>query len=62
MRLIKGSPGPSFARVNEPQRLPVRVGVVQHRWHADAAEHRAALAEGVRMAAGEGPGLCASRN
>ncbi len=57
MKLIKGSPGPSFARVNDTERLPVRVGVVQHRWHADPAEHRAALAEGVRMAAGEGARL-----
>ena len=31
--------------------------LVQHRWHPDPAEHRAALAEGVRMAAGEGARL-----
>ena len=48
---------PSLARVREATRPPLRVGAVQHRWHADPAEHRAALAEGVRMAAGEGAKL-----
>ncbi|HXW81401.1 MAG TPA: nitrilase-related carbon-nitrogen hydrolase [Acidimicrobiales bacterium] len=57
MRLLTGSPGPSYARVNDPGRLPVRVGLVQQRWHADPEEHRAALAEGARMAAGEGARL-----
>jgi N-carbamoylputrescine amidase len=31
--------------------------LVQHRWHPDPAEHRAALTEAVRMAAGEGARL-----
>ena len=59
LRLITalGDPLPSFARVEEPTRPPLRVGLVQHRWHADPGEHRAALAEGVRLAAGEGAGL-----
>jgi N-carbamoylputrescine amidase len=47
----------SPARVHAPTRPPFRVGVVQHRWHRDAAEHRAALADGVRRAAGEGARL-----
>jgi len=47
----------SPARVDAPTRPPLRVGAVQHRWHPDPAEHRAALAEGVRMAAGEGAQL-----
>ncbi len=47
----------SPARVHPSQRPPFRVGVVQHRWHDDPAAHRAALAEGVRMAAGEGARL-----
>jgi N-carbamoylputrescine amidase len=51
------APLPSPARVAPPVRRPVRVGAVQHRWHADAAEHEAALAEGVRIAAGEGAAL-----
>jgi N-carbamoylputrescine amidase len=59
LRLITalGDPPPSFARVEEPTRPPLRVGLVQHRWHPDPDEHRAALAEGVRMAAGEGAKL-----
>jgi N-carbamoylputrescine amidase len=30
------------------------VGLVQHRWHPDVGEHRAALGQGVRKAAAEG--------
>ena len=56
MRLIAAidSVPPSLARVDEPTRAPFRVGAVQHRWHPDPAEHQAALAEGVRMAAEAG--------
>jgi N-carbamoylputrescine amidase len=46
-----------LARVNAPEREPLRVGLVQHRWHPDPDEHRAALAEGIRMAANEGARL-----
>ena len=52
-----GETPPSFARVQESTRAPLRVGLVQQRWHPDPDEHRAALAEGVRMAAGEGARL-----
>ena len=38
-------------------RTPFRVGAVQHRWHPDPDEHRAALAEGVALAAAEGAQL-----
>lgn len=41
-------------RVQEPTRAPLRVGLVQHRWHPDPEEHRAALAGGVRAAAEHG--------
>jgi N-carbamoylputrescine amidase len=44
----------SLARVEPSHRPPVRVGAVQHRWNPDAIGHQAALAEGVRMAVGEG--------
>jgi N-carbamoylputrescine amidase len=47
----------SPARVDPPTRSPWRVGLVQHRWHPDPAEHRFALSEGVRVAAGEGAQL-----
>jgi N-carbamoylputrescine amidase len=59
LRLITalGTPPPSYARVDEPTRPPLRVGAVQERWHPDAAEHRAALADGVRMAVDQGATL-----
>jgi N-carbamoylputrescine amidase len=44
----------SPARVHAPERAPVRIGLVQHRWHPDLAEHRAALGDGVRLAAEHG--------
>jgi N-carbamoylputrescine amidase len=51
-----GTP-PSPARVQEPQRAPLRVAAVQERWHPDPDEHRAALAHGVALAAREGAHL-----
>jgi N-carbamoylputrescine amidase len=57
LRLLTASPGVSYARVGVGRPRPVRVGAVQHRWHPDPDEHRAALAEGVWMAAGEGARL-----
>ncbi len=47
-------PPPSPARTRPPERTPLRLGLVQERWHADPEEHQAALAAGIRMAAGEG--------
>ena len=52
-----GAPLPSPARVDPPERAPWRVGLVQQRWHPDPGEHRAALAEGVRLATAEGAQL-----
>jgi N-carbamoylputrescine amidase len=58
MELITNlNPPESLARVHPPERAPLRVGLVQHRWHPDPDEHRAALAEGIRMAASEGARL-----
>ncbi len=58
MELITNlNPPDSPARVNAPEREPLRVGLVQQRWNPDPAEHRDALAEGIRMAAGEGARL-----
>jgi len=54
---VAGGTLPSPARVNEPTRAPLRIGLVQHRWHPDPEEHEAALADGVRMAAEEGATL-----
>ena len=50
-------PPDSPARVDPPTRAPVRIGVVQHAWHADPEEHERALGDGVRTAAGEGARL-----
>ncbi|CAA9490703.1 MAG: N-carbamoylputrescine amidase [uncultured Solirubrobacteraceae bacterium] len=52
-----GSVPESPARVEPPRRPPFRVGAVQERFHEDPEEHQAALAAGVRMAAGEGAQL-----
>ncbi len=50
-------PAPSLARTRPAERAPLRVGLVQERWHADPEEHQAALAAGIEMAAGEGAGI-----
>ena len=44
----------SPARTRESQRPPLRLGLVQERWHADPDEHLAALSAGIRTAAGAG--------
>jgi N-carbamoylputrescine amidase len=52
--LIAGPPPPSPARTRAPARAPLRVGLVQQRWHSDPAEHEAALADGIAVAAAQG--------
>jgi N-carbamoylputrescine amidase len=52
--LLATPPPPSPARTQPSARPPLRLGLVQHRWHADAAEHQAALAAGVKLAADQG--------
>jgi N-carbamoylputrescine amidase len=47
----------SPARTRPPTRAPLRIAAVQERWHADPAEHEAALEAGIRAAAGEGAQL-----
>jgi N-carbamoylputrescine amidase len=47
----------SPARTATPTRRPLRVGAVQHRYDPDARLHRQALAEGVRLAAGQGAAI-----
>lgn len=58
-RLIEavGKPPVSPARTRPSDRDPFRLGLVQQRWHADFARHRAALAEGVHLAADRGAEL-----
>lgn len=55
MELITALQAPdSPARVEQPSREPLRVGVVQHRWAGDAEQTAAELAEGIALAAGNG--------
>ena len=44
----------SPARTQAPKRGTLRVGAVQTSWHPDRAEHRAVLAQGIRLAAENG--------
>ena len=44
----------SPARTRAATRPPLRVGLVQQRWHPDGAEHETRLAQGIALAAGEG--------
>ncbi|MBC7441919.1 MAG: hydrolase [Ramlibacter sp.] len=55
MRLIV-APGIAepLTRTSNQVAPPLRVALVQHRWHADEARLRAELADGIRLAAGEG--------
>jgi N-carbamoylputrescine amidase len=52
--VVAGAPPPSPARVHAPERAPLRVGLVQDRWHPDAAEHLASLTTGVELAVDAG--------
>ncbi|MCW2134038.1 nitrilase-related carbon-nitrogen hydrolase [Arthrobacter sp. VKM Ac-2550] len=51
IELTQLDPPVSFARTERSDRAPLRVGLVQHRWHADTAETKAELAEGIARAA-----------
>jgi len=58
IRLIRAAEPPeSLARTRPPSRSPFRIAAVQHRWHADPAEHEAALAQAIGIAAGDGAKL-----
>jgi len=54
MKVTVAKAQPSLSRVHEPERTPLRVALVQTKWHADAAEHLAKLHEGIAAAAKEG--------
>ncbi|SNY46892.1 nitrilase-related carbon-nitrogen hydrolase [Paractinoplanes atraurantiacus] len=54
MRLISSGPRSSPARVDAPSRPPLRIGVVQHRWRADAGELKDVLLGAIGQAAAEG--------
>ena len=50
-------PPASPARTRDPERPPLRLGLVQERWHADPDEHLAALSAGIATAAGQGAAI-----
>lgn len=47
----------SPARVRQPSRPPLRVGLVQDSWHADPGDHLTSITEGVLLAAENGARL-----
>lgn len=51
MQLITATATDSPARTAPSDRAALTIGVVQTRWHADAAEHESVLADGIRTAA-----------
>lgn len=55
--IVRDGVADSHARVRPPSRAPMRIGLVQDRWHSDPIEHRASLAEGVELAAACGAEL-----
>jgi N-carbamoylputrescine amidase len=55
MQLLTAYGAPeSPARTRAAERAPLRLGLVQHRWHPDRTEHEEALADGIGLAAAEG--------
>ena len=57
-QLLTAFPPPaSPARTRPPDRRPLRVGLVQERWHSDPDEHESALETGIMVAASEGARL-----
>ncbi len=54
MELIQAQALPALSRVKPSGRNPVRVGLVQTRWHADAAEHADVLRDGITTCAQAG--------
>ena len=55
--ILAGDPPDSPARTRPPGRAPFRIAAVQHRWHPDPAEHRAALGAAIHLAAEQGARL-----
>jgi N-carbamoylputrescine amidase len=58
MQLLTAYGAPvSPARTRAAERAPLRLGLVQHRWHPDPTEHEEALADGIGLAAAEGAAI-----
>lgn len=54
MKLTIAEAPPSLSRVKEPTREPLRVALVQTRWHANESEHEGVLLDGIAKAANAG--------
>lgn len=54
MKLTVAPALPSLSRVKPTEREPLRIALVQTKWHADQAEHLAVLADGIAIAASAG--------
>lgn len=54
MKLTVQSALPSLSRVKNPTRSPLRVALVQTKWHEDPNEHEEVLTEGIRLASEAG--------
>ncbi len=54
MKLTVAQALPSLARVKGTTRPPLRVALVQTRWHEDPQEHQDALRDGIKLAAESG--------
>ena len=62
MKLTVAPALPSLSRVKAAERQPLRVALVQTRWHADEAEHLNVLAEGIAAAAKQGQRSCSCQS
>lgn len=54
MKLTVADSLPSLSRVFPADRAPIRVALVQSRWHADPVEHLSKLEQGIALAADSG--------
>ncbi len=55
MKLLTNfDPPPSLARTREPERSPLRIGLVQHAWRPDTDELVGVLTDAIGVAAGQG--------
>ena len=54
MKVTVSTVQPSLSRVKDSNRSPLRIALVQTKWHANQAEHLAKLNQGIRLAAENG--------
>jgi N-carbamoylputrescine amidase len=54
MKLTIAKAPESLSRVKEPTRKPLRVALVQTKWHSDESNHESVLLDGIAQAAASG--------